>query len=108
MWCLYGSGGCGVCWGSSGGFCQYASRDVVCWGGVGSGGDSNIVSNAGIAGISSLGGDDINVAVVSVVVDAVSAVAVNVMSVVLLWLYLGSLMVSMINFESFSIPFHDK
>ena len=61
--CLYDSGGHGVCWGSSRGFCQYAGRGVVCWGGVGSGGDSNIVSNAGIVGIScvsSLGGDDIN------------------------------------------------
>ena len=60
---LYGSGGHGVCWGSIGGFCQYASRGVVCWGGVGSGGDSNTVSNAGIVSIScvsSLGDDDIN------------------------------------------------
>ena len=61
--CMYGSGGHGVCWGSSGGFCHYAGRDVVCWGDVGSGGDSNIVSNTGIVGIScvcSLGGGDIS------------------------------------------------
>ena len=49
--CLYGSGGHGVCWGRSGGFCQYASRGVVCWGSVGSGVDSNIVSGAGIVGM---------------------------------------------------------
>ena len=91
--------------------CQYASRGVVCWGGVGSGVDSNIVSKAGIVGIScvsSLGGDDISDSgSVSGSRCSVSSGSKSYVSVLLLS-YSGSLMISMISFESFPIPFHDK